>query len=305
MKRRDEEYRRLLYVAMTRAEDRLYLCGWRTKRPSPSQCWYDLAASGIAAIAAPEPFDFAAVLGEDGWAGTGYRHDRPQQGGVKVDARDAAGPVAAAELPRWAGTLPPPEPAPPRPLAPSRPALAEPAARSPLGLLAGTRDGLGFKRGLIIHRLLQILPELDPARRRKAAEQFLARPVHGLAAAEQAAIAEEILAILAAPDFAALFGPESQAEVPIVGLIGDYAIAGQIDRLVVMEDEILIVDYKTLRPKPASDDEVPPAYLRQLAAYRAAIAQIYPGRAVTCALLWTDGPLLMPISPALLDRWAP
>jgi ATP-dependent helicase/nuclease subunit A len=93
--------------------------------------------------------------------------------------------------------------------------------------------------------------------------------------------------------------------VPIVGLVGDYAIAGQIDRLVVTAEEVLIVDYKTLRPKPASDDAVPPAYLRQLAAYRAAVAWIYPGRAVKCALLWTDGPHLMPISPALLDRWAP
>jgi ATP-dependent helicase/nuclease subunit A len=211
----------------------------------------------------------------------------------------------AAELPPWAHRLPPAEPAPPRPLAPSRPTLAEPAARSPLGIVAGTRDGVGFKRGLLVHRLLQILPELDPVRRRKAAEQFLARPVHGLADAEQAAIAEEILAILAEPDFAALFGPESQAEVPIVGLVGDYAIAGQIDRLVVTTEDVLIIDYKTLRPKPASDDAVPPAYLRQLAAYRAAIAQIYPGRAVKCALLWTDGPHLMPISPALLDRWAP
>jgi ATP-dependent helicase/nuclease subunit A len=211
----------------------------------------------------------------------------------------------AAKLPSWAHRLPPAEPAPPRPLAPSRPTLVEPAARSPLGLVAGTRDGAGFKRGLLVHRLLQILPELDPVRRRQVAKQFLARPVHGLAATEQVAIAEEILAILAEPDFAALFGPESQAEVPIVGLVGDYAIAGQIDRLVVTAEEVLIVDYKTLRPKPASDDAVPPAYLRQLAAYRAAIAQIYPGLPVKCALLWTDGPHLMPISPALLDRWAP
>jgi ATP-dependent helicase/nuclease subunit A len=305
VERRDEEYRRLLYVAMTRAEDRLYLCGWRTRRPAPSHCWYDLAASGIAAIAAPEPFDFTALIGEDGWTGPGWRHDRPQAIPAKADTREPGSATVATELPGWVRALPPAEPAPPRPLTPSRPSLAEPAARSPLGLLTGTRDGVGFKRGLIIHRLLQILPELDPARRRMAAEQFLARPVHGLAAIEQAAIADEILAILGEPGFATLFGPESQAEVPIVGLVGDYAIAGQIDRLVVREGEVLIVDYKTLRPMPARDDEVPPAYLRQLAAYRAAIAQIYPGRAVTCALLWTDGPHLMPISPALLDRWAP
>ncbi len=305
VQRRDEEYRRLLYVAMTRAEDRLYLCGWRTRRPAPAQCWYDLAAAGLSAIAEAREFDFAPLIGEDGWVGVGQVHDRRQEVAAKPDAQESGRAAAAAELPSWAGSPPPAEPAPPRPLAPSRPTLAEPAARSPLGLLAGEREGGGFKRGLIVHRLLQILPELSPARRRPAAKQFLARPVHGLAAAEQAAIADEILAILDEPSFAALFGPDSQAEVPIVGLVGDYAIAGQIDRLVVGIDEILIVDYKTLRPKPARDSEVPPAYLRQLAAYRAAIAQIYPGRPVKCALLWTDGPQLMPVSPALLERWAP
>jgi ATP-dependent helicase/nuclease subunit A len=304
VQRRDEEYRRLLYVAMTRAEDRLYLCGWQTRRPAPGHCWYDLAAAGLAAVAEPREFDFTPLIGEDGWAGTGQRHDRPQDVAAKADTHDAGSMAAEAELPSWTRSPPPAEPAPPRPLAPSRPLLAEPAARSPLGLL-GERDGAGFKRGLLVHRLLQILPELSPARRRKAAEQFLARPVHGLAASERAAIADETLAILAEPDFAALFGPDSQAEVPIVGLVGDYAIAGQIDRLVVGTAEVLIVDYKTLRPKPRSDDAVPPSYLRQLAAYRAAISQIYPGRTVKCALLWTDGPHLMLISPALLDRWTP
>ena len=185
LQRRDEEYRRLLYVAMTRAEDRLYLCGWRTKKPAPSHCWYDLAAAGLAALGEPQSFDFAPLIGEDGWAGAGHRHERSQQVSAKRDAYDGGRMAEAAELPSWARRLPPTEPAPPRPLAPSRPTLAEPAARSPLGLATGTRDGAGFKRGLLVHRLLQILPELDVARRRQAAEQFLARPVHGLAAAER------------------------------------------------------------------------------------------------------------------------
>jgi ATP-dependent helicase/nuclease subunit A len=152
---------------------------------------------------------------------------------------------------------------------------------------------------------LQILPDLTPPQRSPAAARFLGRPVHNLTAEEQGSIAEEILAILDDPDFAALFGPDSQAEVPIVGLIGDFAISGQIDRLVVSPDEVLIVDYKTLRPPPARESEVPPAYLRQLAAYRTAISTIYRNRAVNCALLWTDGPHLMRISPALLQGWMP
>ena len=87
----------------------------------------------------------------------------------------------------------------------------------------------------------------------------------------------------------------------MVAVLGDRAISGQIDRIVVLPDRVLIVDYKTLRPPPAGADDVPAAYLHQLAAYRAAVAAIYPGRPVEAAILWTDGPILMPIPAALLD----
>ena len=127
--------------------------------------------------------------------------------------------------------------------------------------------------------------------------------MHRLPAAEQAEIAGETLAVLAHPGFAALFGPGSEAELPVVGLIKDRAISGRIDRLVVTETEVQIVDYKTLRPVPADESQVPEAYLAQLAAYRQAIAAIYPGKTVRCALLWTEGPALMPINAATLDRY--
>ena len=109
----------------------------------------------------------------------------------------------------------------------------------------------------------------------------------------------------AIPISAALFGPDSQAEVPLVGLVGRHALSGQIDRLVVAPDHVLIVDYKTLRPVPANEAEVAPIYLRQLAIYSAALARIYPGRDIRCALLWTQGPLLMPISPERLAGHLP
>jgi ATP-dependent helicase/nuclease subunit A len=301
--RRDEEYRRLLYVAMTRAEDRLIVCGWQTRRPAPPGNWYELVAAGLAPQAERIVFDGAPLIGEDGWGGEGLCLSSPQTAAPELDRTAPAAPPESAEAPSWLRRPPPPEPAPPIPLAPSRPSLAEPAARSPLG--AAAREGPGFRRGLLVHRLLQILPELPPEARHAAAQRFLARPVHGIDAAEQAAIAVETLAVLEDPRFAPLFGPDSQAEVPIVGLLGDYALSGQIDRLVVGASEITIVDYKTLRPPPASESDVPPAYLRQLAVYRTAVASIYPGRAVRCALLWTDGPRLMAVNPALIDRHEP
>ncbi len=116
------------------------------------------------------------------------------------------------------------------------------------------------------------------------------------------------LAVLDDPAFAALFGPGSRAEVPIVGLIdsggGPQAVSGQVDRLVVAENSVLVVDYKTNRPAPATEAGVAPVYLRQMAAYRVVLSKIYPDHRIDCALLWTDGPRLMQLSPAILDAQA-
>jgi ATP-dependent helicase/nuclease subunit A len=290
--RRDQEYRRLLYVAMTRASDRLYVCGWQTKRTAPSGNWYDLVQAGLAdAGAEPFAFDAESFLVSEGWAGNGLRLTTPQQGPPKSDRRGSAAPVGAAILPDWCWTPPAPEPAPPKPLAPSRPREEEPAVRSPLG----EDRGNALLRGRLIHRLLQSLPGIDPEKREAAARRFLARPLHGLDAPAQEAVLSETMAVLRHAEFAPLFAVDSAAEVPVVGLFKGRALSGQIDRLVVTEEAVLIVDYKTMRPVPQSEAMVPLAYLEQLAAYQAAVQAVYPGKLVRCALLWTDEPRMMPI----------
>src|SRR5262249_31718759 len=148
--------------------------------------------------------------------------------------------------PDWWGRPPPPEPEPPRPLTPSAPDGVEPPVRSPLG----GDDGARFKRGRLIHHLLQVLPDVEPARRAAAAERYLMRRSHGLDPAAARAIAAETLAVLAHPDFALLFGPGSIAEVAVVGRLGSRVLSGQIDRLVVTPGEVMIVDYKSNRPPP-------------------------------------------------------
>ncbi|MGO4728594.1 PD-(D/E)XK nuclease family protein, partial [Inquilinus sp. 2KB_23] len=200
----------------------------------------------------------------------------------------------------WLHRPAPAEPEPTRPLTPSRPET-EPPARSPLD---GTDEGR-FRRGALIHALLQALPDLPPEAREEAARRYLARPHHDRDPAEQAEIVATTLAVLEQPGFEALFGPGSRAEVPVVGLVGGRALSGQIDRLVVGPESVLVVDYKTNRPPPASVDAVPRAYLVQMAAYRAALRLVYPGRSVRCALLWTEGPRLMELPPPALDRHAP
>ncbi len=297
--KRDQEYRRLLYVAMTRAADRLYICGWQTKRSPPNGNWHALVAAGLGAAGAV-PFDFAGekFSGVAAWAGEGLRLRHEQSGKPQRAKRAEQQPASSPLLPDWCWHPPPPEPAPPKPLAPSQPQGQEPPARSPLG----DDRGAAFLRGRLVHRLLQSLPSVEPLWRSAAAQRFLALPVHGLGAADQQAILDETMAVLNHPEFAPLFGPASVAEVPVVGLIGGRALSGQIDRLVVEGSSVLIVDYKTIRPVPADLEAVPPLYFEQLAAYRAAIAAVFPDKEIRCALLWTDGPTLMPVPPEKLTR---
>ncbi|HZK88965.1 MAG TPA: double-strand break repair helicase AddA [Stellaceae bacterium] len=303
LRRRElQEYRRLLYVALTRAQDRLYICGWHTLRPSNgAENWHTLCRAGLGGIAEPFAFDASPLIGElDGWSGEGLRLATAQAG---VPTRDSPSAVAPSlgPPPAWLRVPPPPEPNPPKPLLPSQPSGNEPATLSPLAGRGRDR----FKRGLLVHRLLQTLPEFPATERAAAARRFLALPVHALPLDEQEDIARETIAVLETPEFAPLWGPDAQAEVPVVGLIGGRALSGQIDRIVVTEDRVLIVDYKTVRPPPQSENEVAGVYLQQLASYRAALERIYPDRPVACAILWTEAPRLMPISPELLARHLP
>ena len=302
---RDQEYRRLLYVALTRAEDRLYICGWRQAQTPPEGCWYNLVKAGLEDIAEKVEFDFSRLVGDrDGeWKGPGLRIATVQGAKPEIDDDRAEHRAGERELPSWALAKAPDEPRPPTPLTPSGTGVddAEPAVRSPLG----SDDGAGFARGRIIHRLLQTLPALAPEARAKACKRYLARPVLALGAGARAQIAEETLGVLDDPRFQALFGEDSLAEVSVVGEVNGHALSGQIDRLVVTGDTVLIVDYKTNRRPPGKVAETPEIYLRQMAAYRAVIAAIYPRHAVRCALLWTDGPSLMALDDGLLDGYAP
>jgi len=291
IRRREQEYRRLLYVAMTRAEDRLYVGGWDTRNARQEGCWYNLIERALQACGQSHETDTGTV-----WQHEGAQSGKPD----RVEEARAAAQTPAA-LPDWAGSAPAPEPVPPRPLAPSRPEGEEPPVRSPLE----AEDMSRFQRGRLIHRMLQTLPDLPAQDRAEAAGRFLANPAHRLEDAAREAIAAETLNILQHPEFSAIFGPNSRAEVSLAGVLGENVISGQVDRLLVEDDHILVIDYKTNRPPPATEAGVSPVYLRQMAVYRAALGRIYPDRKVRCALLWTDVGHLMPLSDAALDEYAP
>ncbi|WP_341705732.1 PD-(D/E)XK nuclease family protein, partial [Ferrovibrio sp.] len=162
----------------------------------------------------------------------------------------------------------------------------------------------GLARGRLIHRLLQTLPDLDEPAREAAARRFLAQAGRDLPEAERAAILAETGAILAAPDFAPVFRPGALVEAPLAGRVGNRLVTGQVDRLIVNGDTVLVVDFKTNRPPPLHAEDVSPAYLEQMALYRALLQQVFPGKTVAAALLWTFAPRLMPLPAGLLDRVA-
>ena len=165
--------------------------------------------------------------------------------------------------------------------------------------------GQRFKRGNIIHRLLQTLPDIAGGSRREAARRYLALDTHKLSNNAQTKILEETLAVINDPKFHTIFGLASRAEVPLVGEVNGNIISAQIDRLVVQKDRIMIVDYKTNQFPPTDPMDVPESYLRQMSAYKVALERIYPGRNIECLLLWTNGPNLMHLKTELLATYSP
>jgi len=316
-----EESNRLLYVAMTRARDRLYVAGWETAQKRNAACWYEKIKDALA--------DGMTSVGR-GDGTSIHRLEDPQTAAAEDKRKAGEQAVAAEPPPRWASTLPAAEPRAVIPVAPSRLApldvdeegeplppaprggsernVREPAAPSPATLSADNR----FLRGTLTHALLEHLPNLPPDTWDAAAQGFLATRGGALSAAMRASIVTETLAVLRDPTFSPVFAPGSRAEVPLVarlrdptGRRPDLHINGQIDRLALIDGGVLIVDYKTNRPPPSVVEGVPLAYMLQMAAYRLALREIYPGHTVTAAILWTYGTRLMPIPEAALDAIQP
>ncbi len=291
-RRVQEEYNRLLYVAMTRAEDRLYICGAAGKRSPGDTCWYRMIEAGLGPL---------LQKADDPEIGEVRRLASPQETAPR-GPEPAAGQPQPEPLPAWVRQPAPPEPRPPRPLAPSRPDEPEAPVTSPVQPWAPSAGPAARERGVAAHLLLQRLPDLPPEKRRAAALAWLARSHPDWAPADAEALTDQVLAILDDPAFAPLFGPGSLAEAPLVAVLSDgRVVSGQVDRLLVRDTGVLVVDYKTNRRPPATVEAVPAIYVHQMAAYRAALARMFPGRPVDCALLWTEGPVLMPLPAAMLD----
>lgn len=282
------ERSRLLYVAMTRARDRLYVAGWAARRGGPDGSWHDLIGKAMAGLPGVEP------VGEEGI----LRLARGIAGAES--ARTAAAARMAAAPPAWLDSPPPAEPLARRLVHPSREEAAALPSSSPLA----TNALAGRLFGTALHRLLHELAG-QPEEARAALLMARLDGFAGLDATARQTLARQVEAVLDLPELAPAFAPGGRSEQPIVGRLGDMAVAGQIDRFAVTDEAIHLVDFKSNRLPPRSVEAVPVGYLRQLSAYAALLRTLYPGREVKAGLVWTAVPMLMPIPPALLAAHQP
>ena len=291
----ENEYRRLLYVAMTRAADRLIICGADGLRGRPKGCWYGLVHDALAPLLVEEDRD-----GEKVWRYQKASH-RAEPNAAMADA--VSGPATPAVLPVWLRQPAAQAKLRRAPLSPSA-AFDEEHGSARVGASAADRQK-ALARGRLVHRLLQSLPDIPRERRPAEAERYVAKAGNNLSAEEQARLVGQSLRILNDAKFAALFAAGSRPEVPIVGRIphagGDpFLVSGQVDRLSVSADAVLIADYKTDRQVPDRLGEIEP-YITQLGLYRAVLSQLYPSREVRAALIFTGGPLLIELPEAAME----
>ncbi len=294
-KREREEHWRLLYVAVTRAEEHLVIggaLGPRARGQAPAESWYAALDAALTSLGAEENAD-------------------PRWGGMRVLVggadrgvrRRTSGKRARAEagVPAWLRRPAPAESRPPRPLAPS--ALGEDRVADPPpgpALLAAAR------RGRLLHALFERLPALPPESRIVGGERWLEHSGGVEDSGERAALVRDVCAIVADPAHAAIFAPEALAEAPIAAVLPNgQVVAGTVDRLLVEPDRVVLIDFKTGRRAPASLDQVPEHHLRQMGAYAAALAVIFPDRRIEAALLYTSGPTLFRLPAAVLEAHKP
>lgn len=287
-----EEYKRLLYVAMTRAADELYIAGHiRDENRLDETCWYASLENAMKRFEGKNLPEHVSFKVEDGTYSFSMF-----EGNAKKTANDSAEPEYDEELPQWVNEIPEDETLDVEIIRPSLSGVDEERSLSPLSKYARPAIDPRFHRGNIIHTALQFLPDITENKHIASLRSYLSLKHLELKKEEQEEIAKEILTILNDKTFSAVFGPNSRAEIPITGVLDDgQKISGQIDRLVIEKNRILIVDFKTNRPPPAQNKDVPDIYRKQLSAYKKIMQKIYPNKDIKCGLLWTNVPDLMEI----------
>lgn len=297
----EEEYRRLLYVGMTRAADRLVICGYRGIREN-AETWHAMISTALRGD--EEHCTLKTFTGPDGdWQGLSWRVAQVQREFETM--REPEKPAERAGLPAGLSRPLPPTKSLPRPLSPSGVGTVIDDEADNLLVTSAlfgekAKSDRALQKGRFIHRMLQTLPDIAPDERADAARRYTERAARFWPQDEREALINSVMALLAHPDLQGTFSSHAQAEVSIMGTLKlgsqSYAVSGRIDRLAVLEDRVIILDYKTNRVPPRSELEIPFAHRAQLAIYRGILAPLYPGKPIDCLLVYTEGASIYTLS---------
>lgn len=274
------EYRRLLYVALTRPRDRLYIAGWETKKNATKGNWYELIVSSL-----PQECE------HDLQAGNIVTISNPQTASFEKNKLRKEEQNFTL-LPNWARTKPKPESVPPKPLSPSRFLEAEEAASYPSPMNLARQKAV--IKGNVVHKLLEILPEVKGTDYLQEIQSVLQEYGTDLSEEEREEVSSQVLNVIGNEQFRRFFGENSKAEVSIIGMVNGKSFSGKVDRLSVFDDEIIAIDYKTGKPC-LTPDTVPKAYKEQVGIYKQILQQIFAGKKIRTFLLWVETVNLMEI----------
>lgn len=290
-KREREEHWRLLYVAMTRAEEHLIVGGAlrpkQVEKGMSEACWHLQIGRAVDALGGQREGD--ALV---------YRHEEAPKAEEK---RSDAVERWTGALPDWSLRAAAAEARPPRPLAPSALGVEDAEISPPPS--AAMRESA--RRGVLLHSLFERLPAVAPADRAVSAQSWLEHAAGVTDPAQRAEMVGAAMQVIEDPLFADIFGPAAFAEMPLAGVVDGQVIAGAVDRLLVTDTEVLVIDFKTGRRVPASAASVSVHHKAQMGAYAAVLSGIFPGRTLRAALLYTSGPELIELSPELLAAHKP
>ena len=272
---RAAEQQRLLYVALTRAAECLFITGWNKKRSKKqADNWYELCQRGMTSLGAVADADGGYTLTHQGATATAL------SGLTQADDRPVIDVEAAYP---WAFSQPPEEEQPVRPLVPSQP----PEKQQPQSV-ATTSGQLARQEGIFVHYLLDIVGGL-PAESRADGLERVARQASAqfplMVEERRLSLASHLVRFMAQAEFAPLFSDKALSEFQISGVVGTKTVIGQIDKVVLDDDVIWLVDFKSGRPQGHNP---PASYVTQMALYHALLSQIYPDRLVRASLIWVQ-----------------
>ncbi len=265
-----KEYYRLLYVAMTRAKSELYIMGAIGSQKSIEGCWYDIIATALDKIAAKDAQGIKQLC-----------YGNP----AAIEAELTAPNTGTATLPEYLFSKPGFEPNPTSPLTPSK--IDEDFNYQNI-------DNTKILTGKIIHSLLEFLPDIEESLRLQTGRNFIAKKLKAFPAAAKLNLADtdtilqNLIQIMNKEELKHVFGKNSRAEVPIIGIVNTLVVSARIDRICVLGDKIIIIDYKTGMP-PKSKDDIHNNYIKQMLVYKEVVGQIYPEKLVECYVIWTIG----------------